>query len=147
MTDDANAPRYFVLRQEDNETWKLITQLMEPVEAASREEAIVKATEGLDAKEQNGAFLVLSEDEYAPINRTMQPTTIEEFHGPSYPRSGKAGTTTPATPHAYLGLRYAKRRGRWPSALSARLFARLLGKRNRVAHLAATPRASETVAP
>jgi hypothetical protein len=25
---------------------------------------------------------------------------------------------------------YAKRRGRWPSALSARLFARLLGKRN-----------------
>src|ERR1700736_6577200 len=25
---------------------------------------------------------------------------------------------------------YARRRGRWPSALSARLFARLLGKRN-----------------
>ena len=79
MTDDAKAPRYFVLRQEDNETWKLITQLMEPVEAASREEAIVKATEGLDAEEQNGAFLVLSENEYAPINRTVQPTTIDKF--------------------------------------------------------------------
>ncbi len=52
MTDHAKDPRYFVLRQEDNETWKLITQLMEPVEAASREEAIVKATEGQDAKEQ-----------------------------------------------------------------------------------------------
>ena len=71
--------RIIVLRQEDNETWKLITQLMEPVEAASREEAIVKATEGLDAEEQNGAFLVLSENEYAPINRTVQPTTIDKF--------------------------------------------------------------------
>ena len=30
---------------------------------------------------------------------------------------------------------YAKRRGRWPSALSARLFARLLGKRNPVTHV------------
>lgn len=29
---------------------------------------------------------------------------------------------------------YARRRGRWPSALSARLFARLLGERNPVAH-------------
>jgi len=53
--------------------------LLEPVEAASREEAIVKATEGLDAKEQNSAFLVLSENEYAPINRTVQPTTIDKF--------------------------------------------------------------------
>jgi hypothetical protein len=79
MTDPSKDPRYFVLRQEDNETWKLITQLMEPVEAASREAAIVKATEGLDAEEQNGAFLVLSEDEYAPINRTVQPTTIDKF--------------------------------------------------------------------
>jgi hypothetical protein len=79
MTDHAKEPRYFVLRQEDNEMWKLITQLMEPVEAASREEAIVKATEGLDAKEQSGAFLVLSENEYAPINRTVQPTTVDEF--------------------------------------------------------------------
>ena len=79
MTDDAKDPRYFVLRQEDNETWKLITQLMEPVEATSREAAIVKATEGLDAEEQNGAFLVLSEEEYEPINRTVQPTTIDKF--------------------------------------------------------------------
>jgi len=79
MTDHAKEPRYFVLRQEDNEMWKLITQLMEPVEAASREEAVVKATEGQDAKEQNGAFLVLSESEYAPINRTVQPTTIDKF--------------------------------------------------------------------
>jgi hypothetical protein len=79
MTDHAKEPRYFVLRQEDNEMWKLITQLMEPVEAASREEAIAKATEGLDAKEQSGAFLVLSENEYAPINRTVQPTTVDEF--------------------------------------------------------------------
>ena len=79
MTDHAKEPRYFVLRQEDNEMWKLITQLMEPVEAASREEAVVKATEGLDVKEQNGAFLVLSESEYAPINRTVQPTTIDKF--------------------------------------------------------------------
>jgi hypothetical protein len=79
MTDHAKEPRYFVLRQEDNGMWKLITQLMEPVEAASREEAIVKATEGLDAKEQSGAFLVLSENEYAPINRTVQPTTVDEF--------------------------------------------------------------------
>jgi hypothetical protein len=70
MNDTQRDPRYFVLRQEDDETWKLITQLLEPVEAASREEAIVKATEGLDAKEQNGAFLVLSENEYEPINRT-----------------------------------------------------------------------------
>ena len=30
---------------------------------------------------------------------------------------------------------YARRRGRWPSALSARLFARLLGKRNPVTHV------------
>jgi hypothetical protein len=52
---------------------------MEPVEAPSREAAIVKATEGLDAEEQNGAFLVLSESEYAPINRTVQPTTIDKF--------------------------------------------------------------------
>jgi hypothetical protein len=52
---------------------------MEPVEAASREEAIVKATEGQDATEQNGAFLVLSKDEYAPINRTVQPTMIDKF--------------------------------------------------------------------
>ena len=37
------------------ETWKLITQLMEPVEALSREAAIVKAIEGLDAEEQSGA--------------------------------------------------------------------------------------------
>jgi hypothetical protein len=79
MNDHAKDSRYFVLRQEDNETWKLITQLMEPVEAVSREQAIVKATEGQDAKEQNGAFLVLSEDEYAPINRTVQPTTIDKF--------------------------------------------------------------------
>jgi hypothetical protein len=79
MNDHAKGPRYFVLRQEDNETWKLITQLMEPVEAASREEAIVKATEGLDAEEQNGAFLVLSENEYAPVNRTVEPTTIDKF--------------------------------------------------------------------
>ena len=79
MNDTRRDLPYFVLRQEDNETWKLITQLMEPVEAASREEAIVKATEGLDAKEQNGAFLVLSENEYAPINRTAQPTTIDKF--------------------------------------------------------------------
>jgi hypothetical protein len=79
MNDAQRDPRYFVLRQEDNQTWKLITQLMEPVEAASREEAIVKATEGQDAKEQNGAFLVLSEDEYAPINRTVQPTTTNKF--------------------------------------------------------------------
>ena len=79
MNDTQRDPRYFVLRQEDNETWKLITQLMEPVEAASREEAIVKATEDLDAKQQNGAFLVLSENEYAPINRTLQPTMIDKF--------------------------------------------------------------------
>jgi hypothetical protein len=79
MTDDAKAPRYFVLRQEDNETWKLITQLMEPVEAANLEEAIVKATESQDAEEQNGAFLVLAENECAPINRTVQPTTIDKF--------------------------------------------------------------------
>jgi hypothetical protein len=79
MNDTRRDLPYFVLRQEDNETWKLITQLMEPVEAANREEAIVKATEGLDAKEQNGAFLVLSENEYAPINRTAQPTTIDKF--------------------------------------------------------------------
>jgi hypothetical protein len=31
---------------------------------------------------------------------------------------------------------YAKRRGRWPSALSARLFARLLGRRNPVTRIA-----------
>ena len=31
---------------------------------------------------------------------------------------------------------YARRRGRWPSALSARLFARLLGKRNPVTYVA-----------
>jgi hypothetical protein len=31
---------------------------------------------------------------------------------------------------------YAKRRGRWPSALSARLFAPLLGKRNPATHVA-----------
>ena len=79
MNDHTEGPRYFVLRQEDDETWKLITQLMEPVEAASREDAIVNATEGQDAKEQNGAFLVLSEEEYAPINRTVQPTTINSF--------------------------------------------------------------------
>jgi hypothetical protein len=30
---------------------------------------------------------------------------------------------------------YARRRGRWPSALSARLFARLLGRRNPVTHV------------
>jgi len=30
---------------------------------------------------------------------------------------------------------YAKRRGRWPSALSARLFTRLLGSRNPVTHV------------
>ncbi|MGH2864209.1 MAG: hypothetical protein ACRDJX_03050 [Solirubrobacteraceae bacterium] len=30
---------------------------------------------------------------------------------------------------------YARRRGRWPSALSARLFARLLGKHNPVTHV------------
>ncbi len=79
MTDHSKDPRYFVLRQEDNQTWKLITQLMEPVEAPSRQMAIVRATEGLDAEEQNGAFLVLSENEYAPINRTVQPTTIDKF--------------------------------------------------------------------
>ena len=33
-------------------------------------------------------------------------------------------------------LWYARRRGRWPSALSARLFERLLGGRNPVAHVA-----------
>jgi hypothetical protein len=69
MTDHPEVPHYFVLRQENDETWKLITQLMEPVEAASREEAIVKATEKLDAEERSGAFLVLSDSEYAPINR------------------------------------------------------------------------------
>jgi hypothetical protein len=31
---------------------------------------------------------------------------------------------------------YARRRGRWPSTLSARLFARLLGRRNPVPHVA-----------
>jgi hypothetical protein len=36
------------------ETWKLISQLMEPVEALGREAAIVKAIEGLDAEEQSG---------------------------------------------------------------------------------------------
>ncbi len=30
---------------------------------------------------------------------------------------------------------YARRRGRWPSVLSARLFARLLGRRNPVTHV------------
>ena len=30
---------------------------------------------------------------------------------------------------------YARRRGRWPSALSARLFARLLGRRNPLTHV------------
>ncbi|MGA2321551.1 MAG: hypothetical protein ABSG95_12555 [Solirubrobacteraceae bacterium] len=30
---------------------------------------------------------------------------------------------------------YARRRGRWPSAMSARLFARLLGRRNPVTHV------------
>ncbi len=79
MTDDAKDPSYFVLRQEEDTRWKLITQLLEPVEASSREAAIVKATEGLDAEEQNGAFLALSESEYEPINRTVQPTTIDEF--------------------------------------------------------------------
>jgi hypothetical protein len=68
MTDHPEGPRYFVLRQENDERWKLITQLMEPVEAASREEAMAKATENLDAEERSGAFLVLSESEYAPIN-------------------------------------------------------------------------------
>jgi hypothetical protein len=31
---------------------------------------------------------------------------------------------------------YARRRGRWPSALSARLFTRLLGRRSPVTHVA-----------
>jgi hypothetical protein len=74
MTDHPEGAHYFVLRQENDETWKLITQLMEPVEAASREEAIAKATEKLDAEEHSGAFLVLSESEYTPINRVVDAT-------------------------------------------------------------------------
>jgi hypothetical protein len=34
---------------------------------------------------------------------------------------------------------FAKRRGRWPSALSARLFARLLGSHNPVSHVELPP--------
>ncbi|HVA19490.1 MAG TPA: hypothetical protein VMU55_04885 [Solirubrobacteraceae bacterium] len=41
----------------------------------------------LRAEEQNGAFLVLSAEEYAPINRTVQPTTVDmgfaQYHEPA----------------------------------------------------------------
>ena len=41
---------------------------------------------------------------------------------------------------------YARRRGRWPSALSARLFARLLGRRNPLTQIAPCRRVARTAA-
>ena len=61
---------------------RLAAQSAQKVAATEQQRAdaqAVKATESQDAEEQNGAFLVLAENEYAPINRTVQPTTIDKF--------------------------------------------------------------------